>query len=79
MTKTSKNNDVTDHIGVVYTENYIELSGSTKPSTVYTKTRQDNNLTDLIDTVYAKKEIELSRLTRLSFTYDENQIGQCCD
>lgn len=72
MTKTSKNNDVTDHIGVVYTENYIELSRSTKPSMVYTKTRQDNNLTDLIDTDYAKKEIELSRLTKLSSTYDEN-------
>lgn len=76
MTKTSKKNGVTDHIGVVYTKNYIELSGSTKPSMIYRKTRQDNNLTNLIDTVYAKKEIELSRLTRLSSTYDENQIGQ---
>lgn len=62
MMKTTQDNNVTNHTGVVYTENYIELLGPIRSSVFYTKTRQNNDVTDLTDVVHVEKEIELSWL-----------------
>ena len=47
VTRTKKDNDVTNRIGLVYAKNNIELSGPIEPSVVYDETIQDNDVTDL--------------------------------
>lgn len=70
--KIRHDNDLNDHISVVYVENYTELLGLIKPNTVYMKTRQNNDVTDLISKVYLKKEFEPSWSIKPGMVYDEN-------
>ena len=37
--KTRQENNLIDHIGTVYAENYIELPGPIESGAIYTKTR----------------------------------------
>ena len=46
--KTKQDNNVTDHIGLVHTENDIELSEPIKLGVVYDEIRQNNDVTNLI-------------------------------
>ena len=70
--KTKHDNDLIDHIGAVYTKNYIELSRLIGPAAVYTKTRQNNYAIDMISAVYVEKEFELLWLIRSSMACDKN-------
>ena len=47
------------HIGLVYAENDIKLSGPIEPCAVCGKTKQDNDVTDNIGVVYMENDIEL--------------------
>ena len=58
--KTRQENNLIDHIGTVYAENYIELPGPIESGAIYTKTRQNNDVIDLIGVIYIRKKIELS-------------------
>lgn len=60
MKKTRQDNDLIDHIGVVYVEKYTKLLRPTRPDVAYTKIRHDNDVTNHIDVVYVGKETKLS-------------------
>ena len=70
--KTSEDNDVTDHIGLVYTKNDTKLSGPIGLSVVCDETRQDNDVTDCTGAVYAKNETELLLPIGTNAVYHEN-------
>lgn len=59
MTKTRQNNEVTDHIDLVYVKNDNEYSKPIKSSVVCDETTQDNDVTDLPRVGYTINEIEL--------------------
>lgn len=73
MMKTRHDNDLIDHIGAVYAENYTKLSRLIRSGAVYTKTRQNNYVIDIISVVYVEKEFELSWLIRSCMACDKNQ------
>lgn len=54
--KTSQGNDMTDHIGLVYTENDIKLSRPIETSVVYEESKEGNVLTDCACIVCTKNE-----------------------
>ena len=58
--KTRQDNDVTNHIGLVYTKNDTKLLGPIKLGAVSDKTRQDHDVTNLPCAVYTKNEIAFS-------------------
>lgn len=60
VTKTRQDNDVINHIGLVYIKNDNELSGPIGPSAVNDETRHDNDVTNLLRAVYTGNETELS-------------------
>lgn len=72
MAKPRLDNDVTDHIGLVYVENDTELSGLIGPSAVCDKTRQNNSVKDLLCGVYAENETKLSWQIELGAVCHEN-------
>ena len=53
MRKIRQDNDVIDHIRLVYSKTKIELLGPIIPGIVCDKTRQDNDMTNLPRAVYA--------------------------
>lgn len=60
MRKTKYDNDLTNRIGTVYSENETKLSSPTNWVWSKMKTRQDNDVTEWTSVVYAKNDIELS-------------------
>ena len=55
MTQTKQDNDVIDHIGMVYVENKIELS-----CLIRKKMTHDNDVIDRIGVIYVENETTLS-------------------
>ena len=58
--KTRQDNDMTNHIGAVYTKNEIEwLLQINQLGAVVMKTRQDNDVTEQTGSIYAENNIKL--------------------
>lgn len=74
--KTSQGNDMTDHIGLVYTENDIKLSGPIQTSAVYEESKKGNVLTDCACIVCTKNETTMLWPIGSSVVYHENQTRQ---
>ena len=60
ITKTKWDNDVTNHIDVVYDENEIELLSLIRPSEVYGKNQTRQRCDQSIGLVHIETEAELS-------------------
>lgn len=72
MIKTRKDNNVTDHIGMVYVETKIELSGLIWAGGFVMKTKKNNDVINRISVVYTKKnDSELSWSTEWGAISDE--------
>ena len=71
MIKTGHENDMTDHIGVLYIEKKTELSWTIEWGAVCNETKQDNDAIDSIGLVYIKNKTEVSWLIRLGTVYDK--------
>ena len=56
MMKTKQDNDMIDHIGLVYIKNNIELSGLIILGTVYEESKEDNDVTNCASAIYTEKE-----------------------
>ena len=76
VTKTKKDNNMIDCIGMVYAETKIEMLRPTNQVWYVAKTRQDNDMINHISAVYTKNKYELLWSTTLSVFYDENQKRQ---
>ena len=71
--KTRQDNDVIDHIGLVYIKIETELSRPIELGAVCDETRQDSDVTDLIGTVYAENNTGLSWPIEPCLVFDENR------
>lgn len=58
--KTRHDNDMIDHIILIYIKNDTKHLGPIGPGVVYDEARQDNDVIDLIRAIYFENEIELS-------------------
>ena len=70
--KTRQDNDMIDHIILIYIENDTKHSGPIGPGVVYDETKQDNDVIDLLRTIYIENEIELSLSIELGAICHEN-------
>lgn len=74
--KITYENNVIDHIDVVYVKNKTDCRGRSNWVRCVRKTRQDSNVTDRIGLDYIEIDIEFSGPILLGVVYEENQIGQ---
>ena len=58
--KTNKDNDVTEHIGLVYTDIKTKFSGISYRMRSVMKTRKGNNVTNCTSMFYVKNDTKLS-------------------
>ena len=80
MMNTRQENDVTDHTGLVYAENNIELSWLIVPCTIFEKkNRYDNDVINCTGLFHAKTKTKLLGHIWPSAAGDENHTGQWHD
>lgn len=77
--KTRHDNNMIDHIDVIYVKNEIELLWPIDLGKVCEKTTQDNNVTDHTSAVYIENETKFSWSIGSGANYGENQIRQLGD
>ena len=76
MKKTKQDNDVTNHISLVYTKNDIKPSRPIESSAVYDKNKQDKDMTDRTSVVYTKNETGVVLPIRPRMVCHENHTRQ---
>ena len=79
MTKTRKDNNMTDRTGAIYSKIGTELSWSIEQDVVYHKSIRDNDVIDRKSVIFIEYDTKLSRLNGQCVVYDEDEIRQWCD